>query len=232
MSKKPTLTHLVDGLEFGYCLRQSDFRERLVFITSQMFESFIKPTPRVWEGRRGAHLLQRNGALYCFSNNRKIVSIFNKELEHRVKKLKYTRLDVLQPKIKKKSELAAHTFSRPWTPFLESPHYFSRPKTCFMLVLFAFKIKVSIILKMILWNDQVTKQKWPVCELGTAQLFNRVWFQNLSLEFGPEKVPGLSRNGPLDLGYNWRGVFIGGFTVSSVRLWDLQELVKQMWPCK
>ena len=30
--------------------------------------------------------------------------------------------------------------SWPWAPFLESPDYFSGPKTCFMLVLFAFKI--------------------------------------------------------------------------------------------
>ena len=36
----------------------------------------------VWEGRglikSGAYLPQRNGALYCFSNNRKMVSIFQK----------------------------------------------------------------------------------------------------------------------------------------------------------
>ena len=31
-------------------------------------------------------------------------------------------------------------FSWPWAPFLERPDYFSAPKTCFMLVLFAFKI--------------------------------------------------------------------------------------------
>ena len=44
---------------------------------------------------------------------------------------------------------------RSWSPFLESPDNFSGPKTCFMFVVFAFKIKVSIILKMIKWNYQL-----------------------------------------------------------------------------
>ena len=33
--------------------------------------------------------------------------------------------------------------------FLKSPDSFSAPKSCFVFVLFAFKIKVPIILKMI-----------------------------------------------------------------------------------
>ena len=48
-----------------------------------------------------------------------------------------------------------------------------------LLAVFAFKIKVSLILKMIQWNCQSTRQNWPVSELGTALLFNRFWFQNL-----------------------------------------------------
>ena len=36
--------------------------------------------------------------------------------------------------------------------FLESPSSFSGPKNCFRFTVFALKIKVSIILKMIQWN--------------------------------------------------------------------------------
>ena len=61
-------------------------------------------------------------------------------------------------------------------PFLKSP-YFLGLKTCFMFVVFQFKIKVSIILKMIQRNYQLTKQNWLVCE--TVILFNWFWFQNL-----------------------------------------------------
>ena len=64
-------------------------------------------------------------------------------------------------------------------PFLQSPDYFLGLKSCFMFVVFQFKIKVSIILKMIQRNYQLTKQNWPVCELGTVILFNWFWFQNL-----------------------------------------------------
>ena len=43
--------------------------------------------------------------------------------------------------------------------FLESPGYFSGPKSCFVLALFGFKFKISlIILKMIQRNNQLTKQ--------------------------------------------------------------------------
>ena len=37
-----------------------------------------------------------------------MVSIFHIELEYKVKKLKHIRLEVMQPKIKEKCELAAH----------------------------------------------------------------------------------------------------------------------------
>ena len=46
-----------------------------------------------------------------------------------------------------------------------------------MFVVFQFKIKVSMILKMIQRNYQLRKQNWPVCE--TVILFNWFWFQNL-----------------------------------------------------
>ena len=37
----------------------------------------------------------------------------------------------------------------PWSPFLESPRNCSGPETCFVFVMFAFKMKVLIILKII-----------------------------------------------------------------------------------
>ena len=59
-----------------------------------------------------------------------------------------------------------------------------------MFAVFAFKIKVSIILKIIQWNYQLKNQNWAVYELGTVLLFKRFWLKNLPL-------PVLSRNGPL-----------------------------------
>ena len=47
---------------------------------------------------------------------------------------------------------------RVWSPFLESPDNFSGPKSCFMFAVFAFKIKVSIILKTIQWNYQLANK--------------------------------------------------------------------------
>ena len=73
-------------------------------------------------------------------------------------------------------------------PFLESPDNFSGPKSSFTFVVLAFKIKVSITLKMRQCNHQLTKQNWPVCELGTVLLFNMFWFKNLpsdSKGYGP-----------------------------------------------
>ena len=62
-------------------------------------------------------------------------------------------------------------------PFLESPNNYSGPKRCFMFVVFAFKIKVSIILKIIRWNYETLKQDSPVGGQGTVLLFNRFWFK-------------------------------------------------------
>ena len=56
-----------------------------------------------------------------------------------------------------------------------------------MFVVFAFKINVSIILKMIQLKYQLTKQNWPICELGTVIS---------TFAFGPERLLGLSRKRP------------------------------------
>ena len=72
-----------------------------------------------------------------------------------------------------------------------------------MFAAFAFKIKDSILLKMIRWNYQLTKQNWFVrqelCYYSTGFDFEICFF-------GPDKLPGLSRNGLLvfknKLGYN------------------------------
>ena len=81
-------------------------------------------------------------------------------------------------------------------PFLESPENVSGLKGCLMLAVLAFKIKVSMTLKMISWKYQLTKQNWPVVWARTelcCYKFNRFRFQNF---IGPKKLPGLSRNGP------------------------------------
>jgi len=49
--------------------------------------------------------------------------------------------------------------------FLERPGKFSGPESYFVFTVFTFRIKISIILKMIQWNYQLTKQNWLVCEL-------------------------------------------------------------------
>ena len=49
------------------------------------------------------------------------------------------------------------------------------------------------------WNYELTiKQNWLVCDLGTVPLFNRFWFW-WKFSFGPEKLPGLSRNAPMSI---------------------------------
>ena len=59
------------------------------------------------------------------------------------------------------------------------PDNFSSLKSCFVFAGFTFKMKVSIILKMIKSKYKSTKQNWLVCELGNVLTFNRFWFQNL-----------------------------------------------------
>ena len=77
-----------------------------------------------------------------------------------------------------------------WGLFCESPNTFSSPKSCSVFFVFAFKIKVPIILKMIKSIYQLTKQYWLVCELGTELLFNRFWFWNLPLGLLEKWTPG------------------------------------------
>ena len=84
-----------------------------------------------------------------------------------------------------------------WSLFLESPGIFWGRKNCFMFAVFAFKTIVSIILKMIQWNYQFTKQDWPVSELRTVVLFNSFWFENLSS--GPKSYRAFLETGPWSL---------------------------------
>ena len=75
-------------------------------------------------------------------------------------------------------------------PFLDrSPDNFSSMKSCFVFVGFAFKIKVSIILKM---RNESTN--WPVCELGNVLPLNRFWFQNLPSD--PKSYRAFCKTGP------------------------------------
>ena len=48
-----------------------------------------------------------------------------------------------------------------------------RVQNCSSSFMFACKIKVLIILKMIQRHYQLKEQNWPVCGLGTVLLFNR-----------------------------------------------------------
>ena len=78
--------------------------------------------------------------------------------------------------------------------FLESPGNFSGPDKCFVLILFAFKIKVSIIFK----NNTI---KLSVNEATLTGLWTwncatiHVTGCDFKFAFRPEKFPGLSRNG-------------------------------------
>lgn len=76
-------------------------------------------------------------------------------------------------------------------PFLERPGNFSGPESCRRVCI---QIKVWIILKMIKWSDQLTKQHCPVCELGTVVLFNRFWF--LNVPSGPKSFRAFRETGP------------------------------------
>ena len=58
----------------------------------------------------------------------------------------------------------------PARPVRPDIYNFWGPKSTFMFIAFAFKIKISIIWKMTQWNYQLTKENWPVFELGTLLL--------------------------------------------------------------
>ena len=88
-----------------------------------------------------------------------------------------------------------------WGLFLESSYNFLGPKSCFMCAVFAFKIKVSIILKMIQWKYQLKKQNWPVCELGTLLLFNWFWLENFPSD--PKSYQAFRETGPWPILYDW-----------------------------
>ena len=75
--------------------------------------------------------------------------------------------------------------------FLESSRSFSGPQSCFVYTVFTFKFKVSIILTMMQWNYQLTKQNGLFCELLELCYYST----SLTLKF----AFGLSRNGPLGL---------------------------------
>ena len=64
--------------------------------------------------------------------------------------------------------------------FLKVPITFRNQKAVQCLQCFTFKIKVSIILKMIQWNySWLTKPNWLVYDQGTVLLFKRFWFKDL-----------------------------------------------------
>ena len=79
----------------------------------------------------------------------------------------------------------------------ESRDNFSGSESCFVFIVFAFKIKVSINLKIMQWNYKLTKQNWMVFGLATVLPIQQVWI--LKFVFGPQKFLGLSRNGPQTL---------------------------------
>ena len=77
---------------------------------------------------------------------------------------------------------------RSWGLFLlNSRGNFSGPEIWFVFVAFAFKSKVSIILRIIQWNYKLTWQNWLVCGLGTVLLFNWLDFR---ICLCPRKVSG------------------------------------------
>ena len=78
-----------------------------------------------------------------------------------------------------------------------------------MFAVFAFKIKVSIILKIIQWNYQLKNQNWAVYELGTVLLFKRFWLKNLPLD--PKSYRSFRETGPWP--WNSHFVFFFPFTV-------------------
>ena len=93
---------LSDYLSFSY--RKSSIKPLGGFIFSSTFE----------EGG-GAYLIQQNastaarflegglvvtGRYTAFSNNKKMITILHRELQHKVEKLKHMKLEVMRPKTK------------------------------------------------------------------------------------------------------------------------------------
>ena len=80
---------------------------------------------------------------------------------------------------------------RPGACFSKVPVTFRARKGVLCL---AFKLKVSIILKIKQQDYQVTQQNWRACELGTMLLFNRFWLENLPS--GPKRYRIFRETGP------------------------------------
>ena len=87
--------------------------------------------------------------------------------------------------------------------FLESPGNFSGPERCFVLVVFAFKIKVSIMFKNNTRTLSVNEAKLTGLWDRNCATIQQVVI--LKFAFRPEKFPGLSRNGPQKFSFHlWR----------------------------
>ena len=66
--------------------------------------------------------------------------------------------------------------------FLDSPSNVSGPERCFVVALFTFKIKVSIIFENDTMKFSVNEAKLTqVCELGTVLLFKKFWILKFAL---------------------------------------------------
>ena len=99
------------------------------------------------------------------------------------------------PKLYKTREISRSPAWSAWGLFLESPGNFSCPKSCFMFAVFPLKIEVSKILKMIQWKGyQFNEVKSTSLWASNCATIQKVLI--LKIAFGPEKLPGLSRNRP------------------------------------
>ena len=76
-----------------------------------------------------------------------------------------------------------------------SPYNFLGLESCFMFALLAFKIKVSIIFKIIQWNYQFkTKKNWPVCELQNYATIKKIVTGPFEKQAPAHKMPECQRN--------------------------------------
>ena len=65
---------------------------------------YFKP---IWGGElnRDGELICEGGGLFNLEDNKTMVSVLHKELEYKLEKLKFKKLEVMQPRIKNKSHL-------------------------------------------------------------------------------------------------------------------------------
>ena len=85
----------------------------------------------------------------------KIYRPFPGQRGHIVSRMQSSNIPQPQLSVKRK---CLHLLSGLGPVSRESPDNFSGPKSCFMFAVFAFKIKVSIILKTIQWNYQLANK--------------------------------------------------------------------------